>query len=83
MKALLGTEVPDRRVIETPLPLENGKEVLIVGDSVADYMAAQSMGCRFAATLTGLSGKEARSKFEHLQADYICDDVLQLRHVLL
>ncbi|MFS8580848.1 MAG: HAD hydrolase-like protein, partial [Novibacillus thermophilus] len=48
-----------------------------------DYMAAQSMGCRFAATLTGLSGKEARSKFEQLQADYICDDVLQLRHVLL
>lgn len=83
VKALLGRNQTDETAIRTGLPFENGDEVLIVGDSVADYMAARSMGCRFAATLTGLSGKAARAKFAELEADYICDDVLELRKVLL
>lgn len=83
IKALFGRDQSDEAVLETPLPIDSGNDVLIVGDSVADYMAAHSMGCRFAATLTGLSGKAARSKFEKLRADYICDDVLGLRKILL
>lgn len=83
VKGLLGRERPDEEVIRTALPVENGAEVLIVGDSVADYMAARSMGCPFAAILTGLTGQAARPKFEELKADYICDDVLGLRDVLL
>lgn len=82
VKALLGRDQPDQAVLGTSLPL-NRRDVLIVGDSVADYMAARSMGCQFAATLTGLSGKAARQEFEELQADYICDDVLELTQVLL
>lgn len=83
VKGLCGRSEALKTVLKTPLPVASGGEVLIVGDSVADYMAAQSMGCRFAATLTGLSGKAERQTFEALQADYICEDVLGLRDILL
>lgn len=83
VKGLIGRDRSSKEVLSEPLPIANGAEVLIVGDSVADFMAARSMGCQFAATLTGLSGQAAREEFEQLQADYICDDVLALREVLL
>ncbi|MBY0050447.1 HAD hydrolase-like protein [Brevibacillus agri] len=82
VKGLLGLSTPDRDVLQYPLPIANGAEVLVVGDSLADFLAARSIGCRFAATLTGLSGQEARSKFEEVQADYILDDVRGLLDIL-
>jgi len=78
IKGLLGKETSDEEVFRLSLPIENGEEVLIVGDSVADYMAARSIGCKFAATLTGLTGQEARSKFEELKADYILNDMTEI-----
>lgn len=71
-------------LLNYPLPIaENiGQHVLIVGDSVADCLAAKSLGCRFAAVLTGLEGAAVRDQFEALQADYIFEDVLGL-HTLL
>lgn len=77
--ALLGKKHSTAECFEQELPLENGKEVLIVGDSIADLLAARQMGCRFAAVLTGLSGKDARKEFEMHQADYILDTVLEVR----
>lgn len=65
------------------LPIENGKEILIVGDSLADLMAARQMGCSFAAVLTGLSGKDARSEFEKHEADFILDSVLDVKDIVL
>ncbi|MGG3468247.1 HAD family hydrolase [Neobacillus pocheonensis] len=64
------------------LPIENGETLLIVGDSLADLLAARQMGCQFAAVLTGLSGKDARSEFEKHKADYILDSVLDLKGIL-
>ncbi|SFX72581.1 Phosphoglycolate phosphatase, HAD superfamily [Thermoactinomyces sp. DSM 45891] len=64
--------------LSLPLPPNQGKRILIVGDSVADYLAARKMGCDFAATLTGLTGQAARSKFEELAADYILNDVTEI-----
>ncbi|TCP62582.1 HAD family hydrolase [Baia soyae] len=61
-----------------PLPTDQGKRILIVGDSIADYLAARKMGCDFAATLTGLTGQAARGKFEELEADYILNDVTEI-----
>ncbi|WP_062105814.1 HAD family hydrolase [Bacillus niameyensis] len=69
--------------IEEKLPIENGKETLIVGDSLADLLAARKMGCTFAAVLTGLSGKDARTEFEEHQADYILDNVLEIKDLVL
>lgn len=65
-----------------PLPIADGKEVLVVGDSVADLLAARKLGCDFAATLTGLTGLAARAKFEELEADYIFNDVRELRTLI-
>ncbi|WP_066067593.1 HAD family hydrolase [Neobacillus soli] len=75
-----GTSVGD--CLNTALPIENGEEVLVVGDSLADLLAARQMGCQFAAVLTGLSGKDARSEFEKHEADYILDSVLDLKGIL-
>lgn len=83
LKAYLGRDTSDEKCLSTSLPLAEGRKILIVGDSVADYLAAKKMGCQFAATLTGLTGKEARRKFEELQADYILDDVTQLISLFL
>lgn len=84
VKGYKGRKVADEKVLSIPLPIHKGEDVLIIGDSVADYMAAQSMGCKIAAILTCcLSGKASRSMFEALNADYIFDDVLQLREILL
>lgn len=82
VKGLLGLETPNSDVLRHPLPIENGEEVLVVGDSLADLLAARSMGCQFAATLTGLSGQKARSKFAEEKADYILDDIRGLLTVL-
>ncbi|WP_045519196.1 HAD family hydrolase [Neobacillus niacini] len=79
---LNGRESSVETCFNTPLPIENGEEVLVVGDSLADLLAAKKMGCQFAAVLTGLSGKDARSDFEKHKADYILDTVLDVRKII-
>lgn len=70
-----GKDIALLSILEAKLPLKNGHEILIVGDSIADGLAAQSMGAQFAAVLTGLTGEEARSEFEEMGADYILNNV--------
>lgn len=83
IKGYLTRESTVEDCLSLPLPLapEQGKRVLIVGDSIADYLAARKMGCDFAATLTGLTGQVARGKFEELQADYILNDVTEISQI--
>lgn len=70
-------------LLDMSLPMVAGKEnILIVGDSIADGLAAQRMGASFAAVLTGLEGERARQKFEDLGAEYILSDVLALYDLL-
>ncbi|SFS46223.1 HAD family hydrolase [Marininema halotolerans] len=82
VKGYLGRHVSDAKCVVARLPVADGEKILIVGDSIADLLAAQEMGCDFAATLTGPSGSEARGKFEELQADYILDNVTDLLDVI-
>ncbi len=72
-------------VLNYPLPIDAsvGERTLIVGDSVADLLAARAMGCKFAAVLTGLEGQRARTQFEERGADYILDDASGVRDVVL
>lgn len=79
---LLGKETPIQACLNTRLPLENAETVLVVGDSLADLLAARKLGSQFAAVLTGLSGKDARGDFEKHKADYILDTVLDLKRIL-
>jgi phosphoglycolate phosphatase-like HAD superfamily hydrolase len=83
VRSFLGKGASIRDCLAVPLPLAEGQKVLIVGDSVADLMAARRMGCDFAATLTGLTGQEARSQFEKLGADYILNDVTELGDLIV
>ncbi|MGG1659602.1 HAD family hydrolase [Brevibacillus sp. NRS-1366] len=82
VKGLFGLSTPNSDIVNYSLPIANGEEVLIVGDSLADFLAARAIGCKFAATLTGLSGAEARAKFEEEKADYILDDVRGILSIL-
>lgn len=79
---LLGKEASVQDCLTTTLPIDNAETVLVVGDSLADLLAARQLGCQFAAVLTGLSGKDARSDFEKHEADYILDTVLELKGIL-
>ncbi|MEH7156754.1 HAD family hydrolase [Neobacillus drentensis] len=75
-----GTSVQD--CLDAELPLADAETILVVGDSLADLLAARELGCKFAAVLTGLSGKSARSDFEKHEADYILDSVLDIKGIL-
>jgi phosphoglycolate phosphatase-like HAD superfamily hydrolase len=81
IKGWLGLSTADEECLAVKLPIERADELLIIGDSVADYMAAKSIGCRFAATLTGLSGQAEREKFEELKADYILNDMTEILQI--
>ncbi|RWR12878.1 HAD family hydrolase [Siminovitchia fortis] len=83
IKALSGKTKTDEECLAEKLPVENGNETLIVGDSLADLLAAREMGCLFAAVLTGLSGQDARAEFEEHHADYILDGVLDVKDLVL
>ena len=82
LKALFGKTTPDDAVLRAALPVDGADSVLIVGDSLADLLAARRIGCRFAATLTGLEGAKARETFAEHRADHILNDVTQLVTVL-
>ncbi|MCL6572266.1 MAG: HAD hydrolase-like protein [Bacillus sp. (in: Bacteria)] len=79
---LHGKEMSAKECLSIPLPIKNGETVLIVGDSLADLLAARQMGGQFAAVLTGLSGKDARSDFEKHNAEFILDSVLDLKGIV-
>ncbi|WP_462411201.1 HAD family hydrolase [Neobacillus sp. Marseille-QA0830] len=80
--ALHNKELTAQQAVTFPLPMEGAEQVLIVGDSLADLLAARSLGAKFAGVLTGLSGKAARAELEDHQADYIFDSVIELKKIL-
>ncbi|MEK5392762.1 HAD family hydrolase [Margalitia sp. FSL K6-0131] len=82
LMALKGKGAKVDEILNQTLPIEYGNEVLVVGDSLADLLAAQKMGCRFAAVLTGLSGKDARTEFEEHNAEIILDSVLDIKELI-
>ncbi|RIV26661.1 HAD family hydrolase [Alicyclobacillaceae bacterium I2511] len=83
LRSYLGTQ-DVTQVLSTalPLPETEANQVLVVGDSVADWMAARHMGVHFAAVLTGLAGVAARPEFENLGCDYIWENALGLQQIL-
>jgi phosphoglycolate phosphatase-like HAD superfamily hydrolase len=82
VKGIAGRGTSNRDVLCRPLPLPEGPSVLIVGDSLADLIAAEAIGAHFAATLTGLSGEKARTTFEARNTRFICRDVRGILEVV-
>lgn len=83
IQAMKGKQVSVSDCLTTNLPIENGDQLLVVGDSLADLLAARTIGCSFAAVLTGLSGKDARAEFEEHHADFILDSVLDVKDLVI
>ncbi|MGE8207388.1 HAD family hydrolase [Heyndrickxia sp. NPDC080065] len=82
IQASKGKQTPVTSCLNMNLPIENGDQILVVGDSLADLLAARKMGCRFAAVLTGLSGRDARREFEEYNAEFILDSVLKIKELV-
>lgn len=62
---------------------EERSHILVVGDALCDLIAAHDAGCKFCAVLTGVDGKDARTFFENMGADYILEDATELPQILL
>ncbi|MFC4767060.1 HAD family hydrolase [Effusibacillus consociatus] len=77
LRALRGAEPSHTEILKEQLPLTR-LDVLVVGDSLADLLAARALGVSFAATLTGHEGERARGMFEAHGADHILRDVREL-----
>ncbi len=78
LKGIFGMKYSDGAIISGDYDTEKISRTLIVGDAGADIIAAKAIHADFAAVLTGISGKNARSYFESMQADYILDDASAL-----
>lgn len=77
LRALRGKGPTTMELLKEQLPLDR-KDVLVVGDSLADLLCARALGTSFAATLTGHEGERARAMFEEHGADHILTDAGKL-----
>lgn len=71
LKALYGTDYPDKKIIDGDYDSSLISSTLVVGDAGSDIMAAHAMGADFCAVLTGAAGESGRRYFEEMNADYI------------
>ncbi len=78
LKAIYGKDYDDQRVLNQDYDKSEIEKTLIIGDAGSDIMAAQAIGCKFAAVLTGVSGEKARGYFEQMGADYILESIRDL-----
>ncbi len=82
LKAVLGTDYPDEKIIAGDYDKSLVKTALAVGDAGADILSAHAGGMLFAAVLTGVSGEAAREYFVKQNADYIFKDVFGLADLI-
>jgi len=75
LKAAFGEDLSDAEIIAENYDKEKCSRILIVGDAPSDFLAAKAAGFKFAAVLTGVSGKKAEKYFIDNNADYILEDV--------
>ncbi len=78
LKAMLGEEYPNDKILNGDYDKSLVKTTLVVGDAGADILASQAMGADFLAVLTGISGVEAKGYFEEQKAQYILDSLEQI-----
>ncbi|MDD4689422.1 MAG: HAD hydrolase-like protein [Eubacteriales bacterium] len=81
LKALLGTDYPDEKILSGDYDKTLSGTALAVGDAGADILSAQAGGMSFAAVLTGVAGENAREYFVKQKADYIFDNVFCLTEI--
>ena len=75
LKAIYGKDYDDQALISGQYDKTKIEKCLVVGDAGSDIMAAKAIECKFAAVLTGVSGKRAEAYFRDMNAEYILDDI--------
>lgn len=75
LKAMLGNDYPNEKIISNDYPKADLKNTLAVGDAAADLFASHAAGMDFCAVLTGVAGKSAKAFFEKEGAEYIFDSL--------
>lgn len=78
LKAAFGERFSDEELCRGAVPPEMAGRCLVIGDAPSDLLAARAGGFPFAAVLTGIEGKGARTYFEENHADMIWNSILDL-----
>jgi phosphoglycolate phosphatase-like HAD superfamily hydrolase len=78
LKGIYGKDSNDKLLLSYKFEKTPIEKTLIVGDAGSDIMAAKAIDCKFAAVLTGISGKKAKKYFEDMGSDYILDNICDL-----
>ncbi len=78
LKAALGLDYPDGRIVGGGYPKDITDRTLVIGDAPSDFIAARVGGMAFGGVLTGIDREAAEEYFETNGADYIFDDVTGL-----
>lgn len=75
LKAYFGDKEPEREMISRPFRSLPAQRCWVVGDALADLVAAREMGASFIGVLTGHGGSENRALFQREGADAVLPDV--------
>ncbi len=75
LKAMLGEDYPDNKIVNGDYDKELIKRTLVVGDAGADIQSARAMGADFCAVLTGVAGRAGREYFKEMKAEYILNSL--------
>jgi len=75
LKAYWGDKCSQQELLSSPLKRPPRGSCWVVGDSIADLMAAKEMGALFIGVLTGHSGAAARDLFEKGEAHAVLPDI--------
>lgn len=78
LKAALGDELDDEKLISNSYNKERCSKIAVVGDAPSDLMAAKSAGMVFVGVLTGIDKESANEYFLVHNADYIFENVTKL-----
>lgn len=75
LKAYFSGKKPERDMIDPPYPSLPPGRCWVVGDAMADLVAAREMGASFIGVMTGHGGRENKELFLREGADAVLDDV--------
>ena len=78
IKAALGLDYPDRKIVGSAYAKSITKVTAVVGDAPSDFLAARVAEMPFVGVLTGVDRDSAETYFKTNKADYIFDDITGL-----
>ncbi len=75
LKAALGLDYPDKKIVGSAYAKSVAGATAVVGDAPSDFLAARVAEMPFVGVLTGVDKAAAEAYFKTNKADYIFDDI--------